>query len=533
MKILAALLLLGGTAQAADYGAFLSSQFAASQGRLDLAARDILSALESDPGNVELQSDAFALALLAGHSGVARLADSLPQNPLAQLVLADTQAIDGHWDRAELGYAELPKENLVDVLRPVLLAWSQQAQGLTDKALDTVQSAMTGQHMTPFYRLHAALIADASHRDGLAQRLYGAVQADMEQPNLRMSQILASWQARSGHKTEARATINALVAALPELAICKSRLLASMAEPQVADASAGLAEAYTGLAGALRQEKDSQVPAMLLQLAARLQPGLTETNLLSAEIAGTAKHWRQAAEAMARIGPNDPLAPLAQLHRASYLARAGDIGAAKTLLAGLAAAYPDRPEPQSELGDVYVDQKQYADAIAAYSHAIDLTPHPDKSDWSLFYARGASYERVHDWPRAEVDMKEALKLDPNQPVVLNFLGFSWTEQNRNLSQARDMIQRALDQRPNDGAIVDSLGWVVLRLGDVPEAVRLLERAAELEPSDPTITGHLGDAYWEAGRHLEARDQWRRALVLSPEPDDAQRIEARLKSAGGD
>jgi Flp pilus assembly protein TadD len=175
----------------------------------------------------------------------------------------------------------------------------------------------------------------------------------------------------------------------------------------------------------------------------------------------------------------------------------------------------------------------YADAVGAYTRAIARTPHPTRTDWSLFYAQGAAYERVHDWARAEADMKRALQLDPNQAVVLNFLGFSWTEQNRNLSEAHDMIQRALDQRPNDGQIVDSLGWVDLRQGDVAQAVRLLEHAAELQPTDPTITGHLGDAYWEAGRHLEAEDQWRRALVEQPDPDDAARIEARLKSAGSE
>ena len=533
MKTLAALLLLTGTAQAADYGAYLTSQFAASQGRLGLAASQIMVALGADPGSIELQHDAFALTLLAGDPEATTLAADLPQNPVAQLVLADAQGLDGHWDRAELAYAELPHENLLDILRPVLLAWAQQAQGLTDKALDTLQTAMSGEHMTAFYRLHAALIADAAHRDGLAARLYGEVQADMDQPNVRLSQIMASWQARSGHPDQARATIEALVRALPELAIAKPGLLANIAAPQIADAQAGIAEAYTGMAGAMRQEKQGELPPMLLQLALRLQPGLTEANLVTAELAGGDKQWRQAADALARVNANDPLAAVVQLHRASYLARLGEFTQAQTLLETLARTYPDRPEPQSELGDLFIDQKKYPEAIAAYTRAIDLTPHPQKADWSLFYARGASYERVHDWPRSEADMKEALKLDPNQPIVLNFLGFSWTEPNRNLAEAHDMIQRALDQRPNDGAIVDSLGWVLLRQGDVHQAVRLLERAAELEPSDPTITGHLGDAYWDAGRHIEAADQWRRALVLNPDPDDAQRIEARLKSAGGE
>ena len=127
-------------------------------------------------------------------------------------------------------------------------------------------------------------------------------------------------------------------------------------------------------------------------------------------------------------------------------------------------------------------------------------------------------------------MQHALALYPDQPVVLNFLGYSWTEQNHNLPEARRMIQRALEERPDDSAIMDSLGWVMLRQGEVHDAIKMLERAAETTPDEATVTGHLGDAYWQAGRKDEAEDQWRRALVLKPDAEDAARIAARLKDA---
>ena len=538
MKISAACLLLATAlsapaARAADFGAYLASQFAASQGRIGLAANQIDLALNADPSSLELQKDAFGLALLAGHPDVERLAALLPQNPVAQLVLADAQARAGHWDRAELAYAELPHESLMDLLRPVLLAWAQQARGDTDKALDTLQGGIDAGHMSAFYTLHAALIADVARRDGLADRYYTQLAQDMAEPNVRMAQLEASWQARSGRPSAARDTIDALIRATPELAIVRKNLMASLLTAPITDARTGIAEAYTGMAGALRQNKSGELPPMLLELALRMQPDLTEARLVQAELAAGDHRFAAAAATLARISPQDPLAPIVQLHLASYLARSGQGPQAESLLQTLEHAYPDRAEPPTQLGDIYIGERKYADAVAAYGRAIALTPHPVKADWTLFYARGAALERVHDWPRAEADMKRALQLDPNQAVVLNFLGFSWTEQNRNLPEAHDMIQRALDQRPNDGEIVDSLGWVDLRQGDVPQAIRLLEHAAEMDPTDPTITGHLGDAYWEAGRHLEAQDQWRRALVESPEPDEAARIEARLKSAGGE
>ena len=531
MKLLiAALLLFSTSANAADYAAFLTGQFAASQGRMDLAATDILDALGADPANPALQKDAFALSLLAGRKEAEILAPKLPDNVIAQLLLADDNALNGDWVRAELAYAELPHDPVLDALRPLLLAWAQQAQGLTDRALGTLQDGMKDSHLAAFYLLHAAMIADVAHRDGLADKLYGSLQKELVEPNVRLAQITASWQARSGHMQAARDIINALGKDSPDLALAVPGLLAKIAQPQISDARQGIAEAYAGLAGSLRQDNQATFPPMLLQLAILMDPDLTEAHLVEADIAGAGGHFRNAATDLRAVPADDPLSAIVQLHLAAYESRLGQSAQAETQLEQLAKQYADQPEPLARLGDVYVEDKKFADAVGAYSGAIARLPHPEAKDWSLYYARGASYQQVHDWPRAEADMHEALKLSPNQPIVLNFLGFSWAEQNRNLPQARDMIQRALDQRPNDGAIVDSLGWVVLRLGDVHRAVQLLQQAAELEPVDPTITGHLGDAYWDAGRHVEAEDQWRRALVLNPEPGEAARIEARLKSA---
>ncbi len=517
-------------ARATDFGAYLASQFATSQGRLDLAAHNMMAALDADPSSVELQKDAFALALLAGMPDAVHLAASVPDNPAAQLLLADNKARAGDWQAAELAYAELGHSGVIDALRPLLLAWAQQAQGRIDRALETLQTAAEGGHLANFYLLHAALIADVDHRDGLAARMYAQVQKDMGEPNLRLAQILASWQARSGNMDQARATIEALVHATPELGLAEKSLLANIDKPQIADARQGIAEAYASMAGALRGQDSGELPALLLQLALGMQPDLTEARLIGAEIDSGNHDDLHAAQQLADVSPNDPLAPVAALQLAAFQGRLGQDGKAAATLEKLAADFPDQAQPLTELGDIYAGEKKYPDAVAAYDRAVARLAHPQKQDWVLFYARGAALERVNDWARAEADMKEALTLSPDQPFVLNFLGFSWTEQNHNLDQAKHMIQRALEQRPNDGAIVDSLGWVLLRQGDVKDAVHTLEKAAEMEPADPSITGHLGDAYWDAGRHVEAEDQWRRALALDPDPGEAARIETRLKSA---
>ena len=156
-------------------------------------------------------------------------------------------------------------------------------------------------------------------------------------------------------------------------------------------------------------------------------------------------------------------------------------------------------------------------------------PNPDKSNWAMFFSRGICYERSKQWPKAEADLKKALELYPDQPQVLNYLGYSWVDQGLNLDEGVRMIKRSVEQRPDDGYIVDSLGWAYFRLGNYEEAVKQLDKAVELKPTDPTINDHLGDAYWKVGRTLEARFQWAHARDLKPEPDDLKKIEEKLKS----
>ena len=148
---------------------------------------------------------------------------------------------------------------------------------------------------------------------------------------------------------------------------------------------------------------------------------------------------------------------------------------------------------------------------------------------SIYYFRGICEERSKQWSKAEADMRKALELQPEQPHVLNYLGYSWIDQGINLDDGMKMIKRAVEQRPDDGYIVDSLGWAYYRIGNFEDAVKNLERAIDLKPEDPTINDHLGDAYWRIGRTLEAKFQWAHARDLKPEPEELPKIEAKIEN----
>jgi tetratricopeptide (TPR) repeat protein len=222
-----------------------------------------------------------------------------------------------------------------------------------------------------------------------------------------------------------------------------------------------------------------------------------------------------------------------RLQRTRILDQMGRTDPALHDLDALSREYPASPLPEVQKGDILRDKKRFPDAIVAYDRAIARLNAPRRSAWPLFFSRGVAHERAHQWPQAEADFQRALELAPDQPAVLNYLGYSWADQGIRLPEARKMIERAIEQEPKDPAIIDSLGWVMLRQGQPNEAEQLLEQAVNLQPEDPTINAHLAEAYWAVGRRLEAVFQWRRALTLNPEPEDKARVEARLRDIDGD
>ncbi len=512
------------------YGNYLSGQFALSQGSLDIAASRLLAALADDPTNGQLLRQAFLANLLAGRPDAVRLAVKLPDNAAAQLLLADEAARQGDWDSAKQRYLALPHQGISQILEPLLVAWSDMGAGQPDAALGILKPLIANKRLGGIYALHAALIADLAGRDAEAGRYYDQAQTAFTSPNLRFAQILASWQARHGQMEEARRTIASLRQGDSVLSMAVPALEADISERPVANALDGIAETYLALAASLRQPETEDFSLLILRLALDLRPRFTPARLLMADMLDDGGQPENALQTLASV-PNDaPLSGLIQLRRATIENQLGHADTAIGILQGLAKAFPDRPEPLAQLGDLYRAKEQFTPAITAYNGAIERIHDMQARDWVLFYARGISYDRAHQWPKAQADFEHALQLSPDQPYVLNYLGYSWAEQGTHLAEARKLIEKAVALRPNDGAIIDSLGWVLLRQGNTAGAVHWLERAVEMEPEDATINGHFGDALWAAGRKLEATYQWRLALTFKPDADEAARIEARLKQA---
>jgi len=508
-------------------GDYLGGRFAASEGDMGKASDLFLQGLKLDPGNPDMEQEAFLATVLGGRPEAVTLAAQMPGNTTAELLLTNADVKAGRWDSAERRLAGVAKQGPIQLLQPLLLAWVQQGAGHTDAAEATLKPLVEGNRFRGGFALHAALIADLAGRDADAQKFYAIAAADSGGVSLQLARMLASWYTRKGHEPEAEKVLATLQDSSGEIGVSGPALYKAAGQRLVSTPAEGMAEAYLALAGALRGQESNYLALIMLRLSLDLRPDLSVARLLVAEILDANHQTDDALQALKPVPSSDPLILVVQLREAALEAKIGDTDAALKLLDTVAAATPDRPEAYAMRGDILREQKKFADAVVAYNAAVKRIPHQDRSNWPLFYERGISLERSQNWPLAEADFLHALELSPDEPDVLNYLAYSWTEQGKNLPRARKMLERAVEQRPNDGAVVDSLGWVVFHQGDIPGGVRLLEHAVELDPTDATVNYHLGDAYWAAGRKLEAQFQWRRALSLKPEPEDVAKLQAKL------
>jgi tetratricopeptide (TPR) repeat protein len=380
--------------------------------------------------------------------------------------------------------------------------------------------------------MHAALILDVAGQKREAARRFER-SYKLDPTALRVVQSYGSFLSRQGNTTEALKVFGTFDEALPRHPLTveaigdlkSGKRLAQMVDnPQ-----AGAAEVLYGLGAALGRRGGEDLGLVYLQLALYLSPSHALALLSLGDLYEAMKKPELANKTYERVPLNSSLQRNAQIQLALNLDTVERTDEAKASLKKLIAAHPSDLEAIMALGNIMRGRKQFAECADVYSKGIDTITKNEKSNWVIYYFRGICYERSKQWPKAERDLQKSLELYPDQPHVLNYLGYSWVDQGINLDEGMRMIKRAVEQRADDGYIVDSLGWAYYRLGNMEEAVKHLERAVELKPEDPTINDHLGDAYWKVGRQLEARFQWSHARDLKPEPEELVKIETKLKS----
>ncbi|TAK47322.1 MAG: tetratricopeptide repeat protein [Xanthobacteraceae bacterium] len=517
-------------------GNYLAARHASVQRDATAASTYYRAALRADPLNNDLLDRAFISALADGDIAEAvKLADRIvaidKSNRVARLVIGVRALKQKQYAAARANIAQSVRGPITDLVATLLNGWASAGAGDARGALAAIDK-LAGPEWYPIFKdLHAGMIAEmAGNPKEAGIRLERSYKLDPT--TLRVADAYARWLSR--HKSPAAAaevyeTFDKGLAHHPLiLEGLKETRAGKKRAPLIDSPQAGAAEALYGVGASLSRRGGEDLALIYLQLALYLTPNHSMALLSLADLYEAVKKPQLAIAVYARVPADSPVKRNAQIQLASNLDSLERTDEATAILKGLIAENPNDLEAIMALGNIQRDRKKFADCADTYARAIAQLPETDKKNWVFYYFRGICAERSKQWALAEADLKRALQMQPEQPMVLNYLGYSWIDQGINLDEGMKMIRRAVDQRPDDGYIVDSLGWAYYRTGNFDEATKHLERAIELKPEDPTINDHLGDAYWRIGRTLEAKFQWAHARDLKPDPGEVPKIEAKLR-----
>ena len=484
-------------------------------------AQKTLVALMSD-GRIE---DAIKLA----H----RMQDAGIRSILVSLVLMQEQARKGDYEDALKLSRELPDDRLMQVTAPMLRAWLAVGAKGKDAGIAELKPLTEIDGAQMLAQMQTALITDhAGDSKKAAADLLAAIDEGAEIP-AQLAEFYVTLALRNGDEKAARAMVERYRTQAQgrgeDVATAMERQIGQPKpkDPLVKDPKQGLAIAYTQVAMELMADDYNGDAMWLTHLALDLDPKLDIAALALGDLHRQANHLDQAIDAYNQVPETSIFRRPSQLSIAESYRRQEKFGEAEAMLRKLMDGDKTDISAAQQLGQLLRSNKKFEEAAKVYGVAIDRLGTLEPEDWQLFYYRGISYERAKQWPPAEKDFQKALELSPDEPYVLNYLAYTWVERRENLDQALGMLEKAVGQRPEEGFIIDSLGWAHFMLGRYPEAVQELERAVALAPTDPVLNDHLGDAYWKVGRHQEARFQWSRALSFDPEPDQAPKLQQKL------
>ncbi len=530
-----------GEDQASEaFSTYLSARFAAGEHDLPQAAQYYGKALDRDPANPSLLALSFFYSTTSGDFDAAgkyaaQVIAATPDDRAARLALA----VIGfrHKD-----YVEVRKQLALSAKGPFTVltlslfdAWGAAATRDTAAMQKDLQSLADQKGAESMAAFHTALLQDYLGNPAAAEAAYKKALGS-NAPTPRVLEAYGRFLERAGRGGEAAALYRShqnegglATVVQPGL----QRIAANQKpEPLIRNPADGAAEALFGIAASLTDAQSADVSILYLRMALYLRPDLGLAQVLLADRFESLRKFEAAISIYHGIEPASPYFRMAQIQAALDEQRLGKNDDAIADLKKLVASKPDDSESWVALGDTYRASEKFAEAVDAYDHAEKIIGTPTRRDWPMYYARAMSKEKLKQLDASEADIQAALKLSPEQPELLNYLGYSWVDRGRNIPAALTMLEKARSLRPYDGYIVDSVGWAYYQLGRYDDAAKTLEAAVLLVPGDPTINDHLGDALWKAGRHIDARFQWNHAITFSDDETDKASIERKLKNGLG-
>ncbi|MCY4190659.1 MAG: tetratricopeptide repeat protein [Rhodospirillaceae bacterium] len=521
-----------------SWGAYLSALHAARQKDSPRASAYFVTVTPLIQKHETLLMRALRAHILAGRMRRAldlsrRIVVLAPDHSMSRLMLALDAVNRKNYTAARSHLDRVSGEAVNRLLLPMLRAWI--VLGLhndPDLALNELIDLRNEPRFRLFLLMHTAFLLDVGGKRERAAKAYENVASAAPAASLRLTETSSNFKARTGDRVGAIRDVDRYLASNPNftvIQVLRDRYQSGdKIGPLIGSPADGVAEVLLNVASALKDADRAADALPFARLAVWMRSQDSSSIFLLGSVLERDSRYREAISAFKRLRPTANYNWEARKSAVVAMVSLEDFKPALATLENMAVEKPDRYDALWLLGNVYRNRSKFELAVEAYDRAVGRIPKINRRHWNLLYVRGIALERSKQWKRAEADFLRALRLNPGQADVLNYLAYSWVERGENLERARKMLAAAGGKRPSDGYIIDSVGWVEYRLGNFEAAVRHLERATELSPHDPTINDHLGDAYWRVGRRHEARFQWRRALSLNPEKADRPNIEQKLR-----
>ena len=516
-------------------GNYLAGRSAGKERDNEIAADYLSKALIQDPDNPALIEKLFLLEVSSGNLPESeelaiKVLSFNSQHRMARIVLGLRDFRSRHYGQARKNFTEASYTPVGELTSALLSAWAFAGEGNLKEAFATLDKLDGNDSFANFKTYHSALIADylsnAIRADASYKKAY-----EQAGTSLRVVQAYGNFLERHDRRDEAIKIYQAFIEGGEDNILVKLALKRAgdgkAPLPFIATPGAGASEALFSLAAAMTDEQSIDVALLYAQLSLSFNADRPVVLTLLGDIYVDTKQYQNAINSYEQTPLGSPLRINADTEIAVNLQRLERTKEAQEKLKDIIARDPANYDALVTLGNIYRSNEEFPLAAETYSAALALRKTLEKDNWRILYYRGIAFERQKIWDKAEADFRKALSLSPEEPLILNYLGYSMIEKKINLNEALGMVKKAVELKPNDGYIVDSLGWAYFQLGDYEEAASNIERAVDLNPADPIIGEHLGDAYWRVGRTLEARFQWQHAKDNGPGPEDLKRIEEKL------
>ncbi len=518
-------------------GNYLAGRTAGRLRDVEAATDYVEAALKQDPSNPILIERLFQLELSSGaipqaEATAEKVVSFNSQQRMARIVLGLKDFRNRRYSQARENFAEAAYTPVGELTSTLLTAWSYAGEGSLNAALKELDKLDAQDSFANFKAFHAALITDFLNSSIRSEAAYKNAY-EMAGTSLRVVQAYGNFLARNNRWPEAEKIYRSFLGEVKQNVLIETALADVIAkktpDPFIVTPGAGAGEALFSLAAAMNDEQSIDIAQIYAQLALSFNADQPVTQSLLGDIYSDMKAYQAAINAFELVPQSSPLRTYADTQIAINLQRLDKSQDAIARLKSVIDREPKNLDAWISIGNIYRITEDFDHAIEAYTKAIDLLPAAEANNWQLYYNRGTAFDRQKHWDKSEADFRKALAISKDEPSVLNYLGYSMIDRGVKLDEAIAMVKKAVDLRPNDGYIVDSLGWAYFVLRDYEQAVNYLERAVDLNPADPTIAEHLGDAYWHAGRKTEAYFQWQHAKDNHPEPADLPKIEAKIKN----